>query len=79
MDHAPAERLLTTGWFVALLGGATGYGLTMMLGGASLAALVIGAVSFGVFGVLLGKGGVELSPPSDHHDDHHSASHEGHH
>ena len=74
MDHhAPKEPLLTSGWAIALIGGAIAAGLTAVMGASLAAVLVLGVVSFGVFGVLLGKGGVELTEadPSDHTGGHH--------
>lgn len=68
MDHqAPTDPLLASGWAIALIGGAIAAGLTAVMGAALPAVLVLGLVSFGVFGVLLGKGGVELSGPSGGH------------
>ena len=75
MDHVRAEHLMTTGWLIALFGGGIASGLTLMMGATSLAAGIIGLVTFGVFGVLLGKGGVELAPPSDHTHGHHAGHH----
>jgi hypothetical protein len=77
MDHTAADQLMTTGWWIALLGGAIGAGLALMMGADSLAAGTIGLVTFGVFGVLLGKGGVELNVHSDHGPDHHAHDHHG--
>lgn len=68
MDHhAPTDPLLASGWVIALIGGLIAAGLTAVMGAALPAVLVVGVVSFGVFGVLLGKGGVELSDPSGGH------------
>ncbi len=80
MDHhAPSEPLAASGWVFALIGGAIAAGLTAAMGATMPAVLVVGVVSFGVFGVLLGKGGVELTagdPAADHHDGgHHSGNH----
>ncbi len=66
------------GWAVALGAGALAAALAGGVGGAnSTAALVIGAVSFAVFGVLLGAGGVERTAPAE--GDTHDHSHGGHH
>lgn len=81
-DHAPALGLMATGWLVALLAGAVAGGLAAVIGGASLtAALIIAAVSFAVFGMLLGQGGVELNAATagdhadhDPHGDNHGAT-----
>jgi hypothetical protein len=68
MDHhAPTEPLLASGWVIALIGGAIAAGLTALIGATLPAVLVLGVVAFGVFGVLLGKGGVELTE-GDHVD-----------
>ncbi len=66
------------GWAVALLAGVLAAVLAGGVGGAdSTAAVVIGAVSFGVFGVLLGAGGgARITPAAGGPDDH---SHGGHH
>jgi hypothetical protein len=69
------------GWAYAALAGGMAFVLTSGIGGAGFwAALTIGAVSFGVFGVLLGAGGVErTAPPDAHHSDHHGDHHGDHH
>jgi len=70
------------GWAVALGAGALAAALAGGIGGAdSTAALVIGAVSFAVFGVLLGAGGVERAAPAEGgaHDHAHDHGHGGHH
>jgi hypothetical protein len=79
MDHHPSDTPETgpwpMGWAVAAGAGALAFVLCVAIGGASFAAgLAIGLVSFGVFGVLLGAGGVERTGPSDSHEgggDHH--------
>lgn len=80
MDHhAPSEPLLASGWAYALIGGAVAAGLTAVMGAALPAVLVVGVVSFGVFGVLLGKGGVERTEGDasahPHEGGHHSGNH----
>ena len=68
MDHhAPSEPLAASGWVYALIGGAIAAGLTAAIGATLPAVVVLGVVSFGVFGVLLGKGGVERTEGG--HDD----------
>ncbi len=69
------------GWAVAFGAGAVAAVLAGGVGGAdSTAALVIGAVSFAVFGVLLGAGGVERTTPAEgEHDHSHDHSNGGHH
>lgn len=72
-DHASVDGPWAGGWGVALVAGAISIGLARWMGDVSLLpALAVGVLSFGVFGVLLGAGGVELSPiPDDQgHDDH---------
>ena len=72
MDHhAVTEPLSATGWLIALTAGAIAAGLTVMLGATLAAVVVLGVVTFAVFGVLLGKGGVELTDPADHSGGHH--------
>lgn len=73
MDHhAPTEPLAASGWAYALIGGAIAAGLTALMGASLSAVVVLGVVAFGVFGVLLGKGGVEMTEGADHHSgDHH--------
>lgn len=64
------------GWAVALGAGALAAGLAGGVGGAeTAAALVIGALSFAVFGVLLGAGGVERSAPAAGDDHSHAQGH----
>ncbi len=68
------------GWAVAVGAGAIAAALASGVGGAnSAASVVIGAVSFAVFGALLGTGGIERLAASgdDHHGDNHD--HGGHH
>ena len=74
MDHSehPSAPLTIIGWVIALFAALIAAGLTLILGGQGAA--VIGVVTFGVFGVLMGRGGVELTAPTQHdahHGDHH--------
>ena len=70
-DHAAVDGPWNGGWIVALVAGVISAGLARWLGDAgTAAALTVGVVSFAVYGVLLGSGGVELTPVSDGHDDH---------
>ena len=78
MDHTehPTAALSATGWGIALIAAAIAGGLAMLVGAQTAAVAVVALVSFGVFGVLLGRGGVELgtATPDDHghnHGDHH--------
>lgn len=76
MDHhAPNEPLAASGWAYALIGGAVAAGLTAVMGASLPAVVVLGVVSFGVFGVLLGKGGVELTEGDPHDEGHHDKGH----
>ena len=77
MDHhAPTEPLMASGWAIALIAGAIAAGLTAVTGANLAAVLVLGVVAFGVFGVLLGKGGVELTEGDGaHHSDDQSGIH----
>lgn len=74
-NHAPTKPLLASGWLFASIGGAIAAGLTAVMGASLMAVLVVGLVSFGVFGVLLGKGGVELAEGGHDHGGHHSGDH----
>lgn len=66
------------GWGIALAAGLGAALLTSAIAGASgSAGFVIGLVSFGVFGVLLGAGGVERRAAA-HEADHHDHGHGGH-
>lgn len=75
-DHAAVDGPWAGGWLVAALAGLIAAALARMLSdvGVTPAALV-GAMVFGVFGVLLGKGGVELGAVDhgghDHDHGHH--------
>jgi hypothetical protein len=73
MDHSQAETATQgpwpLGWAIAALAGAVAFVLASAIAGAGFwAAFSIAALSFGVFGVLLGAGGVERTAPSDSHD-----------
>lgn len=67
-----AEGLWPGGWMVAAIAGALAAVLAGILGGVATGpAILIGVVVFGVFGVLLGSGGVEVTTlPEAHADDH---------
>ena len=76
MDHhAPTEPLMASGWAIALIAGAIAAGLSAVTGANLAAVLVLGVVAFGVFGVLLGKGGVELTEGDGAHSDDQSGNH----
>lgn len=71
-DHATVDGPWAGGWIVALAAGIIAASLARWMGDLGFApALAIGALSFGVYGVLLGSGGVELSPTSDDDHGHH--------
>lgn len=74
-DHAAVDGPWAGGWLVAVLAGLIAAALARWIGdvGMSPAALV-GVVVFGVYGVLLGSGGVELTALTDA-----GAGHGGHH
>lgn len=74
-EHAAVDGPWAGGWLVAALAGLIAAALARVLSdvGVTPAALV-GAVTFGVFGVLLGKGGVELAAV-DHGDHDHGHGH----
>lgn len=87
MDHSHADTATSgpwpLGWAIAALAGGLAFLLGTAIAGAGFwAAFSVAALSFGVFGVLLGAGGVERTAPSDAHssDAHHPAHHsDGHH
>lgn len=71
-DHATVDGPWAGGWIVALVAGVIAASLARWMGDVGFApALAIGALSFGVYGVLLGSGGVERSPASDDDHGHH--------
>ncbi len=73
-EHASVDGPWAGGWVAALLAGLLTVGLMASFSDVGLFAMsVAGAVVFGVFGVLLGAGGVELTVTSSHgagHGDH---------
>ena len=74
-DHATVEGPWAGGWLVAAVAGLIAAVLARVLGEVGISpAVLVGAVVFGVFGVLLGNGGVELvEAHGDAHD--HGAHH----
>ncbi len=65
------------GWAVAICAGVIAFGLVVMIGGGtSTAGFFFGLLSFGVFGVLLGAGGVARTAP-DLGDDPHASHSQG--
>jgi high-affinity Fe2+/Pb2+ permease len=73
-DHASVDGPWAGGWAVALVAGVMAALIARGFGDVGLSAmLIVGAVTFGVFGVLLGSGGVEVTVTESHgagHDDH---------
>ncbi|WP_333867740.1 hypothetical protein [Cypionkella sp.] len=73
-DHAEVDGPWAGGWAVALAAGLIAGLLARSFGDVGLtAALIVAAVVFGVFGVLLGAGGIERTVTADH-----GAGHDGH-
>jgi hypothetical protein len=75
-DHAAVDGPWAGGWFVAALAGLIAAALARVLSDVGVTpAVLVGAMVFAVFGVLLGKGGVELGAVDhgdhDHGHDHH--------
>lgn len=71
MDHshdmAPVDGPWAGGWVIAALAGLFAAWLAKMIGDVGTApAALAAAVTFGVFGVLLGSGGVELTAAEGH-------------
>ncbi len=75
-DHDAVDGPWAGGWLVAVLAALIAVGLARWLGevGGS-AAVIVGLVVFGVYAVLLGNGGVELTVTADHGDDHGQGHH----
>lgn len=71
-DQAPVDGPWAGGWLVAAVAGVIAATLARLLGEVGVSpAVLVGVVTFGVFGVLLGNGGVELVAGDAHgHDDH---------
>jgi hypothetical protein len=75
-DHAAVDGPWAGGWLVAAVAGLIAAVLARVLGEVGISpAVVVGAVVFGVFGVLLGNGGVELMAVEDHGDHDHGHGH----
>jgi hypothetical protein len=70
-DHGAVDGPWAGGWLVAVAAGLIAAFLARWLGGAEMSAAgFIGVVVFGVYAVLLGNGGVELTVTEDHGADH---------
>lgn len=70
-DHAPVDGPWAGGWLVAAVAGLLAAVAARAMGEVTMTpAVIVGLVTFGVFGVLLGSGGVERAEFDDHGDDH---------
>ena len=66
-DHGAVDGPWAGGWLVAVAAGLIAAFLARWLGGAEMSAAgFVGVVTFGVYAVLLGNGGVELTVTDDH-------------
>lgn len=78
-DHAPVDGPTASGWGLAALLGLLAAAASLWLGDlGNTAVALIGLVTFGVFGVLLGAGGVELTVTEGHGDSHDAHGHGAH-
>jgi hypothetical protein len=69
--HEAVDGPWAGGWLVALVAGLFAALLARSVGATGMtAAMAVGAVTFLVFGVLMGNGGVELTLDEGHGDDH---------
>ena len=74
-NHHTVEGPWAGGWLVAAVAGLIAATLALAIGDVGITpAFMLGAVVFGVFGVLLGSGGVELTAAGSG-DDHASRHH----
>jgi len=74
--HAPVEGPWAGGWLIALIAGLFAALIARVIGETGMsAAIVMGGVTFLVFGVLLGSGGVELTLAAGHGHDGHDPGH----
>jgi hypothetical protein len=70
-DQHPVDGPWAGGWLVAAAAALIAAILARSIGEVGMTpAVVVGALVFAVFGVLLGSGGVELSAASGHDHDH---------
>ncbi len=75
-DHAPVDGPWAGGWLVAAGAGLLAAIVARAIGDVGMSpAVLVGLVSFGVFGVLLGSGGVELNADAGGHDEGHAHGH----
>lgn len=69
--HETVEGLWPGGWLVAAVAGLFAALVARVIGETGISpAVLMGSVTFLVFGVLLGSGGVELTLDAGHGDDH---------
>ena len=74
-DHDTLNGPWAGGWLVAVGAAVVVAGIARALGDVGMpAAFVLGSMVFGVFGALLGSGGVELTP-LDHGNEHGAGHH----
>ena len=79
-DHAAVDGPWAGGWLVAVGAGLLSALIARVIGEVGMSpAVLVGLVSFGVFGVLLGSGGVERAEFDAHSDGHGDAHGHGHH
>lgn len=75
-DHAPVDGPWAGGWLVAAGAGLLTAIVARAIGDVGMSpAVLVGLVSFGVFGVLLGSGGVELNADAGGHGEDHGHGH----
>ncbi len=75
-NHAAVEGPWAAGWAVSLVLGLIAALLTVALGDlGAVGVALIGLLAFGVFGVLLGAGGVELTVTEGHGNGHDAHGH----
>ncbi len=66
-DHAAVDGPWAGGWLIALLAGMFAAAIARVMSDVGVApAALVGAVVFGIYGVLMGSGGVELKVSDDH-------------
>ena len=68
-DQAPVDGPWAGGWLVAAVAGLIAASIARGVGEVGISpAILVGTMVFGVFGVLLGSGGVELTAVDAGHD-----------
>lgn len=79
-DHDAVDGPWAGGWLVAVVAALIALVLARWLGDINgFAAVIVGLVVFGVYAVLLGNGGVELTEAHSHGEDHGHDHGHGHH